>query len=50
MLERSGLQGIRTGITGDTTIASELSEDTTTAFERVVPAALVVSRSCSGFC
>lgn len=42
MLERSGLQGIRTGITGDTTIASELSEDTTTAFERVAPAALVV--------
>jgi putative drug exporter of the RND superfamily len=42
MLEHSGLQGIRTGITGDTTIASELSEDTTTAFERVAPAALVV--------
>ncbi len=42
MLERSGLQDIRAGITGDTTIASELSEDTTTAFERVAPAALVV--------
>ena len=42
MLERSGLQGIQTGVTGDTTIASELSEDTTTAFERVAPAALVV--------
>lgn len=42
MLERSGLQGVQTGITGDTTIASELSEDTTTAFERVGPAALVV--------
>lgn len=42
MLERSGLQGIQTGITGDTTIASELSEDTTSAFERVAPAALVV--------
>jgi putative drug exporter of the RND superfamily len=42
MLERSGLPGVRTGITGDTTIASELSEDTTTAFERVAPAALVV--------
>jgi RND superfamily putative drug exporter len=42
MLERSGLRGVRTGITGDTTIASELSEDTTTAFERVAPAALVV--------
>lgn len=42
MLERSGLPGVQTGITGDTTIASELSEDTTTAFERVAPAALVV--------
>ncbi|HWI96019.1 MAG TPA: MMPL family transporter [Solirubrobacterales bacterium] len=42
MLDRSGLPGVRTGITGDTTIASELSEDTTTAFERVAPAALVV--------
>jgi RND superfamily putative drug exporter len=42
MLERSGLPGVRTGITGDTTIASELSEDTTSAFERVAPAALVV--------
>jgi RND superfamily putative drug exporter len=42
MLERSGLRGSRTGITGDTTIASELSDDTTTAFERVAPAALVV--------
>lgn len=42
MLERSGLRGVRTGITGDTTIASELSEDTTTAFERVGPAALLV--------
>ncbi len=42
MLERSGLPGVRTGITGDTTIASELSEDTTSAFERVAPAALMV--------
>jgi RND superfamily putative drug exporter len=42
MLKRSGLQGVQTGITGDTTIASELSEDTATAFERVAPAALVV--------
>jgi RND superfamily putative drug exporter len=42
MLGRSGLPGVRTGVTGDTTIASELSEDTTTAFERVAPAALVV--------
>jgi putative drug exporter of the RND superfamily len=42
MLERAGLRGVRTGVTGDTTIASELSEDTTTAFERVAPAALLV--------
>jgi RND superfamily putative drug exporter len=42
ILERSGLRGAHTGITGDTTIASELSEETTTAFERVTPAALVV--------
>jgi RND superfamily putative drug exporter len=42
MLKRSGLQGARTGVTGDTTIASELSDDTTTAFERVAPAALAV--------
>jgi RND superfamily putative drug exporter len=42
MLARSGLRGVQTGITGDTTIASELSEDTTTAFARVAPAALIV--------
>ena len=42
MLERNGLRGVQTGITGDTTIAAELSEDTTTAFERVAPAALLV--------
>jgi RND superfamily putative drug exporter len=42
MLSRSGLQGVQAGVTGDTTIASELSEDTTTAFERVAPAALLV--------
>jgi RND superfamily putative drug exporter len=42
MLERSDLQGAHAGITGDTTIASELSEQTITAFERVTPAALVV--------
>jgi RND superfamily putative drug exporter len=42
MLERSGLRGVHTGVTGDTTIASELSDDTTTAFERVTPAALLV--------
>jgi putative drug exporter of the RND superfamily len=42
MLERSGLPEARTGVTGDTTIASELTDETTTAFERVTPAALVV--------
>jgi RND superfamily putative drug exporter len=42
MLERSGLNRVQTGITGDTTIASELNDETTTAFERVTPAALVV--------
>ena len=38
----SGLAGARTGITGDTTIASELTEETTTAFVRVTPAAVAV--------
>jgi putative drug exporter of the RND superfamily len=42
MLGASGLAGARTGITGDTTIASELTEETTTAFARVTPAAIVV--------
>jgi len=42
MLEGSGLAGADTGITGDTTIASELTDETTTAFARVTPAALVV--------
>lgn len=42
LLEDSGLKGARTGVTGDTTIASELTEETRTAFERVTPAALVV--------
>jgi RND superfamily putative drug exporter len=42
LLERSGLGDARAGITGDTTIATELSEDTWTAFERVAPAALAV--------
>jgi RND superfamily putative drug exporter len=32
----------RTGVTGDTVIASELNEDTWTALERVTPAALAV--------
>ncbi|HXS33883.1 MAG TPA: MMPL family transporter [Solirubrobacterales bacterium] len=42
LLEDSGLAGVRTGITGDTTIASELTDETTTAFVRVTPAAVVV--------
>jgi RND superfamily putative drug exporter len=42
MLGHSGLPGAHTGITGDTTIASELTGETTTAFERVTPAALAV--------
>jgi putative drug exporter of the RND superfamily len=42
MLERSGLGGAAIGITGDTTIAAELNEDTWRAFERVAPAALAV--------
>jgi RND superfamily putative drug exporter len=42
LLAGSGLAGAETGVTGDTTIASELTEETTTAFERVTPAAIVV--------
>lgn len=42
LLERSGLPGVHAGVTGDTTIASELTDETTTAFERVTPAALIV--------
>ena len=42
LLEGSGLAGAKTGITGDTTIASELTDETTTAFVRVTPAAVVV--------
>jgi RND superfamily putative drug exporter len=42
MLEHSGLAGAHIGVTGDTTIASELTDETTTAFERVTPAALIV--------
>ena len=42
LLEESGLGGAQMGITGDTTIASELTADTWTAFERVAPAALLV--------
>jgi RND superfamily putative drug exporter len=42
MLERSGLPEAQAGVTGDTTIASELADETATAFARVTPAALVV--------
>jgi len=42
MLERSGLPGAQAGITGDTTIASELTDETATAFVRVAPAAIIV--------
>jgi RND superfamily putative drug exporter len=42
MLERSGLPEAQTGVTGDTTIASELTDETATALERVAPAAIVV--------
>ena len=42
LLERSGLAAAQTGVTGDTTIATELTEDTWAAFERVAPAAVVV--------
>jgi RND superfamily putative drug exporter len=42
LLDQSRLGGATAGITGDTTIASELNEDTWQAFERVAPAALAV--------
>jgi putative drug exporter of the RND superfamily len=42
LLERSGLGEATVGVTGDTTIASELTEDTWSAFERVAPAAIAV--------
>ncbi|HET9152886.1 MAG TPA: MMPL family transporter [Solirubrobacterales bacterium] len=42
MLEQAGLGSPRMGMTGDTSIAAELNEDTWTAFERVAPAALLV--------
>ncbi len=42
LLERSGLGEAKTGVTGDTSIAAELTEDTWGAFERVAPAALAV--------
>lgn len=42
MLEDAGLGSAQVGMTGDTSIASELNADTWTAFERVAPAALFV--------
>jgi RND superfamily putative drug exporter len=42
MLEEAGLGSAQVGMTGDTSIASELNADTWTAFERVAPAALLV--------
>jgi RND superfamily putative drug exporter len=42
LLQRSGLGGATVGVTGDTTIATELTEDTWNAFARVAPAALAV--------
>lgn len=43
LLERSGLgEGASAGVTGDTTIATELTDDTWGAFERVAPAAVAV--------
>jgi RND superfamily putative drug exporter len=39
---RSGLAGVDIGVTGDTSIASELTEDTWSALARVAPAALAV--------
>ncbi|HEV7482761.1 MAG TPA: MMPL family transporter [Solirubrobacterales bacterium] len=42
LLEESRLGGASSGVTGDTTIATELTEDTWAAFERVAPAAIAV--------
>jgi RND superfamily putative drug exporter len=42
LLEESDLASAEVGITGDTTIASELNADTWSAFWRVAPAALLV--------
>lgn len=42
LLEENGLGSAEVGITGDTTIASELNADTWNAFARVTPAALLV--------
>jgi RND superfamily putative drug exporter len=42
LLEENGLAGVETGMTGDTTITSELNADTWSALLRVAPAALLV--------
>jgi RND superfamily putative drug exporter len=42
LARRSGLGEASIGVTGDTTIATELTEETWTAFERVAPAAIAV--------
>jgi RND superfamily putative drug exporter len=42
LAQRSGLGEATIGVTGDTTIATELTEETWTALERVAPAAIAV--------
>ncbi len=42
LVERSGLGEASIGVTGDTTIATELTENTWSALERVAPAAIAV--------
>jgi RND superfamily putative drug exporter len=42
LVERSGLGEAAVGVTGDTTIATELTENTWSALERVAPAAIAV--------
>jgi RND superfamily putative drug exporter len=42
LARRSGLGEASFGVTGDTTIATELTEETWSAFERVAPAAIAV--------
>ena len=42
LVQRSGLGKARVGVTGDTTIATELTEETWSALARVAPAAIVV--------
>jgi RND superfamily putative drug exporter len=42
LAQSSGLGEVSFGVTGDTTIATELTDDTWSAFERVAPAAIAV--------